>query len=574
MFSINNFESAIPQKILARGQDYFDSGAVYELEELEPGVWQAAVEGTAPYEVVAIFTKKQQVEGITCNCPYDEGICKHAVAVLFSIREQLAQPKSKRPKARQPNFEDLLLKLEADELRDFIRSQHLEDQNFGEKFMVFFAGKVPGIDVAGKYAALIRQSINRYSDRGFIDYRGTYDLSRELQPVLIASETALARKEFSIALAILKALLKELLPVIESCDDSSGSIGGTLSNAISIIEQISETDSLPPSIAADILDYTESSLKANIWFDYGDFGYQLLVAAANAASRIDPERYLSLLDTLKKAQTGAYDEYSRNYLTKEKIRFLRTIGRTAEADKLTAQNLDITGVRKAEVEKAVAAADFDRAKQLLLDGIRLAEEKRHPGTVESWEIMLLDIAKHENDTERIRHYAKKFALDRSFRQQYYLEWKHSFSATEWPAVIEQHIREVTEAEQNRPRRGAWDKLDHALFLHFSPIYIQEQQWERLLQLLPTDADLHTLNTVHSHLCPRYPAEMLARYMPVLEAEAERANSRNDYRRLAAIMQTLKHDISGSHEAVKALAWELLERYPRRSAMAEEFRQLL
>lgn len=574
MFTINNFESATPQKILERGQDYFDSGAVYELEELEHGVWQAAVEGTAPYEVVAILTKKQQIEGITCNCPYDGEICKHAVAVLFAIREQLAQPKSKRPKARQPKFEDLLLKVTVDELRDFIRSQRAQDPDFGQKFMLYFAGKDPGIDVAGKYAALVRQSIRRHSDRGFVDYRGSYGLTRELQPVLITAESAVSRKEFPVALAILKALLNELLPVIEACDDSAGNIGDTLSHALAIIGHIAETKSLPPAIYADILGYSESALKDRTWFDYGNFGFQLLAATASAARQLDPERYLSLLNTLMKPRKDPFSAFSHQFFIQDKIQFLRAIGRNAEAGKLTAQNLDITGVRKAEVEKAIAAVDFDRAKQLLHDGIRLAEEKRHPGTVESWEIMLFDIAKQENDTERIRHYAKKFAFDSSFRQQYYLEWKQSFSNAEWPAVIAQHIREVTEAEQNRPRRGAWDDLGHALFLHLSPIYIQEQQWERLLQLLPADADLHTLNKVHPHLCPRYPAEMLARYLPVLEAEAERANSRNDYRRLAEIMQMLKRDISGSHETLKALAWELLERYPRRSAMAEEFRRLL
>ena len=51
MVTISNFERYVLPKILARGEDYYDSGAVLEIEEESPGEWFATVCGTEHYEV-------------------------------------------------------------------------------------------------------------------------------------------------------------------------------------------------------------------------------------------------------------------------------------------------------------------------------------------------------------------------------------------------------------------------------------------------------------------------------------------------------------------------------------------
>ena len=46
MVTISNFERYVLPKILARGEDYYDSGAVLGIEEESPGEWFATVCGT------------------------------------------------------------------------------------------------------------------------------------------------------------------------------------------------------------------------------------------------------------------------------------------------------------------------------------------------------------------------------------------------------------------------------------------------------------------------------------------------------------------------------------------------
>jgi hypothetical protein len=73
--------------------------------------------------------------------------------------------------------------------------------------------------------------------------------------------------------------------------------------------------------------------------------------------------------------TGAYDNYRREFFQKQKIEFLTAIGKVNEAEELIKQHLDITEIRQAEIEKAIHKKDYEQAKQLIKDGIKIAQKK-------------------------------------------------------------------------------------------------------------------------------------------------------------------------------------------------------
>lgn len=86
MITLDNFENFVPYKILMRGEAYYDTDAVSELEETSPGEWTATVEGTDDYNV-EISMNGKEVESWYCDCPCDGEICKHVVAALLAIRD-------------------------------------------------------------------------------------------------------------------------------------------------------------------------------------------------------------------------------------------------------------------------------------------------------------------------------------------------------------------------------------------------------------------------------------------------------------------------------------------------------
>ena len=83
----HSFEDDIHAIVLERGQAYFDSGAVSQLEETVNG-WSALVNGTEEYSVTLSGT--HGLDDWMCTCPHDHGpVCKHVAAVLYAIRQKI-----------------------------------------------------------------------------------------------------------------------------------------------------------------------------------------------------------------------------------------------------------------------------------------------------------------------------------------------------------------------------------------------------------------------------------------------------------------------------------------------------
>jgi hypothetical protein len=572
MFPLDNFEPHIDAKILARGIAYHQDQAVDNLEETSPGKWAAVVSGSANYEV-DVQVKDKAVINWQCDCPYDGPICKHVVAVLFTLREEMpADTKKKKRKNRKMGFEDILLKLDIEELRAFIRHQKKQEREFGEQFMLFFADKNPNMDVEKTYRNMIRQLVKKHSSRGYMDYKSTFDFSKAMFPILQTADHALSRNNFREALAIGQVISLEAMNLITMADDSAGNIGSTIADGIEIMTRAVDTTEVASETLEQLFAWLQRQLKDPVWFDYGDFGYDLLEIAAAIAPRVDADEFLHLLNKIQAAQPD--DSYTLKIIKQQRIRFLQAIGRKQEAEQLIAANMDIVEIRLNVVNEAIAQKDFLRAKQLIAEGITLAEEKGHPGTVKRWEEVLLQIAQEENDMDTFRFFTRRFAFDRIFNEEYYQQWKDSFSPEEWPDVIEQHIQTVIAEEKSKPRKFVWDTLERALFSRLSPIYIAEQQWERLVQLIPDNPGGGTLSILHPHLAKRYPAEMLAYYLVELDHMASEASNRKAYQRLAGLMKKIKQDIKGSHSTIDELALSLIKRYPRRPAMREELGKVL
>lgn len=71
-------------KVYARGEKYFDGGAV-QLHEHTRGEAVGEVMGSRPYRVGLKLTPKGLVAECTCPAMSDHGFCKHAVALGLSL---------------------------------------------------------------------------------------------------------------------------------------------------------------------------------------------------------------------------------------------------------------------------------------------------------------------------------------------------------------------------------------------------------------------------------------------------------------------------------------------------------
>lgn len=88
--TLRNFEQYIPAAVVQRGRQIWKKWGIRNMIEETPGEWTATVEGATgnDYEVY-VGLEGEALDHSECTCPYEQGICKHRVAVLFKIKEQL-----------------------------------------------------------------------------------------------------------------------------------------------------------------------------------------------------------------------------------------------------------------------------------------------------------------------------------------------------------------------------------------------------------------------------------------------------------------------------------------------------
>jgi hypothetical protein len=579
MLSITNFESVLSSAVLKKGEDYFKAGYVRDLEQ-ENLEWIAIVEGNDDYEVSVSINSNAEILDTDCDCPHDTTYCKHIVAVFYAIQKELAvKVETSQSNTNKDVFGGLLMKVTLQEFRAFIKDYAKKNREFKTEFELFFASKDDRIDVAKKYQKKVDSLIKKYSDHhDFIDYRSSIRFANEIDGIISSAGSFIQKNNFVDAFLICKIVLPIVLETIEYSDDSTGSIGDTIEEIIGLIEEIATKVEVSFDLKAQIFEYLISQSSNSLYFDYGDFGYDLVRAMQMLAVQLNNEEaYINCLDRL--IIKSKEDSHLSNFCVKSKIEFYELIGKPGLAFSLIENNLEIVDIRETRVKESIAAKDFVKAKSLLFDGVVIATQKAHPGTVYKWHNYLLEIAYLENDLVNIRHFTKRFAFDRGVDLKFYLKWKETFNETEWLAEIENHIASVIKikTEEWKNIKGFWKPAQPKLLSDLASIYIQEGYFDRLMKLVRLENNLEATMSFQKYLKKDYHEELITMYLPLLRDFADRASDRGTYKLLVQHMKDIIKEIPNEKTKILALADDLKIKYstkPRRPAMLEELQCLM
>nr|WP_256484221.1 SWIM zinc finger family protein [Mucilaginibacter flavidus] len=562
--------------MLNKGVQYFANGAVLEIEEND-GEWTAEVEGTEDYSVEVSVKKDNEITKYFCDCPYDGDICKHVVAVLYAIREEIIYRPviTKKSRAKNP-FDDLLTKITAAEYASFVKDYAKKNKDFKTALEIFFAEKDDRADVGQKYTDLVRKLVKKYSDHGYVDYRSSSGLANEIDKLIGKANELVHKRNYLDAFTIANVALNEMQEVLASADDSNGSLGGTVYDIVELIDSIVTGDEIAYDLKEHIFSVLYKEFTSNKYFDHSDSGYNLFSLFENLAIELKKEQmYLDFIDSQVQKLTGNHDDYERNFYRTQKIDFLKALGRTEEVEELVQKNLDIKEVRQEEVDKAIDRKDFEHAKKLIAGGILIAEKQKHPGTVSQWEEQLLRIAILENDIALTRHYYRKFALESHWLNSiYYDKWKATYSKEEWKVIIDELIDETIKRVTKAHANDSWMPLSAHLLTAVSPFYIQEKYWDKLFALVKNENRLDRILPYHKYLVHQYADELVPIYLPGLELKGDNASDRSQYATLVKLMEDLITDMPAGKDQILATAQKLRTKYPRRPAMVEELNRLL
>ena len=576
MIALDNFESCVPYRILLRGEEYYEIGAVSELEEDSPGEWTATVEGTENYSV-EISMDGKEIKSWYCDCPYDGEICKHVVATLLAIRDNekkvnrsaFSKMKVEVKEAvvidETVNMQQLLSFVNPQELSQFIYEYASMHPEFKTALLNrFMAKELSATSKEKDYRAEIQKVFNDSYYNKKSRYHNRYDdFDCDWETVFNRMDIFLEKADFflnvgnidtaiDIALQTLRSIGENYEDELLYNDDLYPSdyceqAGDLL---IKVIEHPKTTQKQKTAILQEL----GQLAKLSTYRDYDLYDIDELLMQINLS--IQPaEKALELIDKLLEERKDTYDLYQ---IVLRKVNLLTGLHEEQKAADTIRQYLYLTEIREMEVDKLIASCQYDEAIRLLNEGIEIAEKEEHIGTVDEWLKTKLRIYEMTHQTSDVINTCRLLFVSGRDRLEYYSKLKTLVPKEEWKSFLDTMMKETQFSKY-----FSFGENDEA------EIYVREKDYERLFMLLLSVNynQLKALMKYAHHLKNTHSEPLIAMYTSLLNDYAEQNLGRNHYEFVAQALLCAKK-LNGGQEAVKRLVAEFRIKYKRRPAMME------
>lgn len=562
---LNQFEQYIDETILKRGLQYFKSGRVNQVEEISPGKYEAIVEGTEDY-TVQLTLKNGIISEYTCDCPYDFGpVCKHVAAVIFYLQQdvldlnkkqkrtktnQTAKPAKRKTVAQQ--VEELLEKTTHDELKQFVREKTEENAQFRNLFLSSFA-QYNTDESKELYVKQVKSILKTASDRhGFIDWSASRQVGNAIDKLLKSAQKQIDNHNYKSAFFICTAVMEQMNEALEYSDDSNGDIGGSIEVACEMLYTIAQMQPTE-EIRKLIIEYCFTALDKQIYSGWNWHIEILRLAALLLKTEDEIERIFKQID---KVQRSDYEKEKAQTIKYEIL--LKTKGENA-AEIYLEQNITNSTLRQEAIQKALEKRDFEKALSIAKDGISY-DLKGRPGLAKKWYDWLLKIAQAQNDSEKIIEYARLLFIDNFMNEQdYYQILKKHVKPEEWSEFVEAMIQDITTKKR-------WPDMNL-----IAGIFIKEEWWDRLLELVKMSPDLKTIDNYEKYLSKNYTNEIVELYANEILSYTENNMGRGHYQNACRYIRKIIK--LGAREKANEIISYLRNEYPKRKALMEELNKI-
>lgn len=576
MIALDNFESCVPYRILLRGEEYYEIGAVSELEEDSPGEWTATVEGTENYSV-EISMDGKEIKSWYCDCPYDGEICKHVVATLLAIRDNekkvnrsaFSKVKVEVEEAvvidETVDIQQLLSFANPQELSQFIYEYASMHSEFKTALLNrFMAKELSATSKEKDYRAEIQSVFNDSYYNRKSRYHNRYDdFDCDWETVFNRMDIFLEKADFFLNVGNIDTTIDIALQTLRSIGENYED--GLLYNddlypsdyceqagdlLIKVIEHPKTTQKQKTAILQEL----GQLAKLSTYRDYDLYDIDELLMKINLS--VQPaEKALELIDKLLGERKDTYDLYQ---IVLRKVNLLTGLHEEQKAADTIRQYLYLTEIREMEVDKLIASCQYDEAIRLLNEGIEIAEKEEHIGTVDEWLKTKLRIYEMTHQTSDVINTCRLLFVSGRDRLEYYSKLKTLVPKEEWKSFLDTMMKETQFSKY-----FSFGENDEA------EIYVREKDYERLFMLLLSVNynQLKALMKYAHHLKNTHSEPLIAMYASLLNDYAEQNMGRNHYEFVAQALLCAKK-LNGGQEAVKRLVAEFRIKYKRRPAMME------
>lgn len=532
--------------ILERGRDYWKRGCVIDLYR-EPDSVTATVEGSEDYGVV-LFMDGDEITGMTCTCPYagDGSECKHMAAALFALESVKPDRGIHLVLGDAFSWRETIARMSPEEIRGFLSEIVAKDKGLQEMLVLRYGEHTPEL-LEDTWEAQLSEVVCRYSvEDGYIDYNRAYDFYNELDdflndriPLLLKSGKTM--EAFRLVCMVYSTAMEE------DADDSDGGLGilmdsceetwfTLLSNATQVQEK-------------EMYQWFADHLVVHSWCYGTEQVEEFLFSYGWCESLL--ENNLGLLDA--RIDKNQKSDYHLQKLLEWRASTMRKLGYPAEEmERYWKLYRNLAFVRDKELERHMAAYDYDRAIALLLEGKILDGEniwraKQHSEKL----IELYRITGQEEAYRKELQYQVFSCSQRDLR--YVRELRSVSSDEEWRQYLEQLLTKY-----------AKDILYYELLAY-------DKQWQRLFEAIKASGNLNRLNQ-YAHQLRQWSAEQVRDcYADFLQRAMHCASTRKMYEEVIGHLSILK-DYPDGENTVQTLTTLWRKKYARRSAMLDELRK--
>ena len=580
MITISNFEKYVLPKILMRGEDYYESDAVLEIEEESPGEWIATVCGTENYEVT-VSMEGNEIVAWECDCPYDGNICKHVVATLLAIRDsrnkvarflsakeadfQVSIPEKNAAKmVMDEEVEQILLFAEPDKLSDFVLKYASSHSDFKSALLETFLPKKPVAKLSVDYQMEIEKCFNSAYKNG--PKRGRYyepeidwdEVSGKVDGYLAKATLLLQRQDLeeaaTIALQILRSIGNNYIEEDFLYNDGDIDFEISCEDAGDLLLEIVKHSGASQVLKENILNEATKISKMATYREYELYDMDELVQQIMLSVQSKEEALLSINHLIEERK----EHWELYKLVLRKVEILEELGKTVEAEATLSEFLYLPEIRRREAENLLDGKCYEKAISMLNEGIVIAEKAGEYSILREWREQLLSIYEEVHDITKVIEMCRLLFIHTNGSLDYYHKLKSLISSTDWKEYLSTLLQETTFFDY-------WGSGNTK-----AEIYIEEKEYDKLFSFLSTVEyrRLDALVQYASHLNATHSSEILSLFTDDLRVYAEKNLGRSHYEYIARVLRGMRK-LNGGKDVVKQLVDEFRVLYKRRPAMMQE-----
>lgn len=527
---LSNFEQEVDEVILKRGFDYFKDGHVLGKRLIQEGYYEVLVIGHEDYTVHLHLDSNGTLTSYHCNCPYRGGpICKHEVAAFYALAASL-QPKESElvQLIKTLPVETLVHELAEVAQYDVEVYQHLMSYQNESDSLTQFEGELEA--VVAKHLPLNHMLTGKAIER-LID-----DLTQLMMKIQQRNSSDTMQLTCQMAL-----LLREECEGMEDLiDDTDAVFTDFLGELHALLQSIVFQTMDHESEASRVFSFLMTKLNAkagidfellDLLFEYGRQPLFLSMIVEYLANKIEV-----VDEKIKPSLYKCWYELLARYAEEESMQFLN-------------QYQHVKGLQAFRLDQLLQQEAYEEALSLVLE-LESLEEYQFDRSLKETRYMIYE---QLGQAEEMKQLAYELFLGGQFK--YYQRLKALYG--------NEFVHVYQELKQSLSTRSQSETL-----------YLKMIECERdyVAIVAYVKRKLQAIETYASLLWDEYPVEVCELYKQYIQQETKQAMNRRAYRRICQILRRFRPYTTV--DQYESFVESLIQLFPRRWALREEFHQLL